>query len=121
MTGVGPGGKAEADANEAVTTPPHQECTARQLRNRRAASWRLQPLNCGCPTGPHADPLGCLCTPPPLSEHALDGWRDAAEHLLSNGETPLLPLEVRRGLWRRGGRERRLAELLHRACGQVAS
>lgn len=85
-----------------------------QLRRRRLAADRSVPLACGCRDG-----LTCRCTDPPLSKHALDGWRDAAEHVLASGRTPLLPLEVRRALWRRGGQDRELAERLHEACGQV--
>ncbi|WP_241011007.1 hypothetical protein [Mycobacterium camsae] len=47
----------------------------------------------------------------------LDGWRDAALHVLAVGQIPLLPIEVRRALWRRGGPDRVLAEKLHEAVG----
>ncbi|ORB16875.1 hypothetical protein BST37_05880 [Mycobacterium noviomagense] len=82
------------------------------MRRRRAASWRLVPLDCGC-----RDPWPCRCTQPPLTDCQLDGWRDAAQHVLDEGYMPLVPLEVRRALWRREGTDRRLAELLHRGCG----
>lgn len=95
--------------------------SVRQRQRRRATSQRLVPLDCGCPQGRHSDPISCLCTNPPLSTAALDGWRDAAEHVLSAGQIPLLPLEVRRSLWRRGGRDREIAELLHDACGGVVA
>ncbi|AFC44587.1 hypothetical protein OCU_33680 [Mycobacterium intracellulare ATCC 13950] len=72
------------------------------------------PLDCGC-----RDPWPCRCTEPPLSDKAIDGWRDAAEHVLATGQIPLTPLDVRRALWRRGGRDRELAEFLHHACGEV--
>jgi hypothetical protein len=86
------------------------------LRARRAASDRVPPLDCGC-----RDPWPCTCTEPPLSERAVAGWRDAALAVLSVGRTPLLPLEVRRALWRRGGADRVLAELLNDACGAEVS
>jgi hypothetical protein len=70
------------------------------------------PLDCGC-----RDPWLCRCTDPPLSDHQLDCWRDSALHILRLGNTPLLPIEARRALWRRGGADRVLAELLHDACG----
>lgn len=89
---------------------------AAQLRRRRAASKRMVALDCGCPTGPHSDPLTCRCTFPPLTENQLDGWRDAAKHVLAIGETPVVPIEIRRALWRRPA-DRELAELLHDACG----
>lgn len=82
------------------------------LHRRRAAAQRMVPLDCGC-----ADPWPCQCTQPPLSEHALDSWRATAEYLLANAGPPLVPLEVRRALYRRGGRDRELAERLHRGCG----
>lgn len=56
----------------------------------------MVPLDCGC-----RDPWPCRCTDPPLSEHALDGWRDAARHVLAVGRMPLVPLEVRRAFYRR--------------------
>jgi hypothetical protein len=56
-----------------------------------------------------------------LSAAALDGWRDAAQHILASGWIPLLPLEVRRALWRRQGADQLLAKRLHQACGEVAS
>jgi len=83
-----------------------------QLGRRREAARRSVPLDCGC-----RDPLPCNCTQPPISSVALDGWRDAALHVLSVGQLPLLPIEVRRSLYRRGGPDRVLAEKLHEACG----
>ena len=84
-----------------------------QLRARRAAARRLVPLDCGC-----RDPWPCRCTCTPLSQWALDGWRDAAAHLLDTGWMPVLPIEVCRALWRRGGPDRALAELV---WGEVAA
>jgi hypothetical protein len=89
---------------------------ATQLKRRRDQANRSVPLDCGCRDG-----WTCRCTDPPVSERALDAWRDAAEHVLETGRTPLLPLEVRRALWRRGGHDRQLAELLHDACGEMAT
>ena len=96
--------------------PPPRQCgpDPRPWRRRRAASWRLVPLDCGC-----RDPWPCRCTSPALSDAALDGWRDAANHVLAGGLTPLVPIEVRRALWRRQGADRLLAERLHQACGEV--
>lgn len=87
-----------------------------QLSRRRSQALRSLPLDCGC-----RDPWPCTCTQPPLSDRAIDGYRDAAEHILATGQTPILPLEVRRALWRRGGHDRELAELLHKACGEVVA
>ena len=86
------------------------------MRLRRGASRRMVPLDCGC-----RDPWPCRCTEPPLSEAALDAWHDAALHVLASGEIPLVPIEVRRAWWKRGGADRRLAQLLHTACGGQAA
>lgn len=90
----------------------HPQDIASQSRRRGDAAARSVPLDCGC-----RDPLLCRCTHPPISENALDAWRDAALQLLFARQMPLLPLEVRRALWRRGGPDRVLAERLHAACG----
>jgi hypothetical protein len=84
----------------------------RQLRRRRAASWRLPPLDCGC-----RDPWPCRCTEPPLSAKMLDAGRQAAEDILRSGYVPLLQFEVLRALYRRGGSDRALAEQLHELTG----
>ncbi len=99
----------------------HEHIAAGQRRNRpwrcrREASWRMVALDCGC-----RDPWPCRCTTPPLTDHALDGWRDAARHILDCGQIPLVPLEIRRALWRRQGADRLLVERLHQACGEAAS
>lgn len=76
-------------------------------------------LDCGCDT---ADPRLCRCTQPPLTDHAVDGWKSAAGYILdTTGQTPLLPLEVLRALYRRGGQDRALAEQLHAATGGVVA
>lgn len=86
-----------------------------QLRRRRNASRRLIPLDCGC-----RDPWPCRCTEPPLSQHQVNSWAKAARHILDTGHTPLLPLEVRRALYRRGGADWALTEL-HTACGEAVA
>lgn len=107
-----------SEAGATSTTPiAAQDSTCRadivsQLRRRRRAAERLAPLDCGC-----SDPWPCRCTEPPLTDRALDGWRDAAGHLFDAGKTPLLPLEVLQALYRRGGYDRDLAEQLHAAAG----
>ena len=85
----------------------------RRWNLRRAAAQRMVPLACGC--GP--DPWVCRCTEPHLSDVAIDGWRDAARHVLAAGQMPAVPLEVRRALYRRGGEDRELARILHGGCG----
>jgi hypothetical protein len=89
---------------------------AEWLRRHRATE-RLMPL---CRCGP--DPWLRRRRPqPPLTDHAVDGWHATAQHLLDVGCTPMLPPEALRALYRRGGRDRLLAERLHQACGEVAS
>lgn len=78
-------------------------------KRRHAAARRVPPLDCGC-----SDGWTCRCSEPPLSDKRIDGGRDAALHLLAVGRVPLLEVEVIRALWRRGGTDRELAELLHR-------
>lgn len=91
------------DRNHGATSSP------RQWRRRREASWRLPPRPCGC-----VDPSTCRCTEEPsLSDCQLDGWRDAALHLLATDLLPSVPAEVQRALWRRGGADRDLAKQLH--------
>jgi hypothetical protein len=58
----------------------------------------------------------------PLTEHQAECWHATVGHLAGAGLVPLVSsLEVRRGLWRRGGRDRKLAERLHKGCGQVVA
>lgn len=82
---------------------------------RYDAAVRLARLDCGC-----ADPWTCRCTDPPLTQRAVDGYRDAARYVMdTTGCTPLIPVEVLRALFRRGGGDRALAEQLHAAVGGV--
>jgi hypothetical protein len=104
------------------TAPVGRQCESDAwlagLHRRRVAAARSVPLDCGCCRDPL---LPCQCSQPALSVHAVDSWRDAALHIIEQGYMPLVPIEVRRALFRRGGRERQLAGLLHRGCeGRVA-
>jgi hypothetical protein len=98
-------------ANKSDNTNVDVRTLGAQLRRRRQAAARSVPLRCGC-----RDPWPCRCTQPLLSDNALDGWRDATCHVLRTGCIPLVPMEVRRALWRRPA-NRELAELLHELCG----
>lgn len=73
------------------------------LRPRKRASLRLLPLDCGC-----HDVLGCLCREVEITDRIVDGWQVASHHLLSMGLTPVVPVEIGRALWRRGGEDRKL-------------
>lgn len=97
-----------AASSQYYVSEPH-----RSWNRRRALAQRMVPLDCGC--GP--DPWVCRCTEPQLSDFAIDGWRDAALHVLAVGQMPLVPLDVRRALHRRGGPDRELARTLHAGCG----
>jgi hypothetical protein len=108
-----PYGLGPAGLHQSQPTAPYS-ATRRQcvdaLRRRRAACRRMPPLGCGC-----RDPWPCRCSDPPLTERQVDGWRDAALHVLGTDRIPLLPLEVRRALWRRGGADRALVQRLQDA------
>ncbi|WP_460358920.1 hypothetical protein, partial [Mycobacterium sp. ZZG] len=94
----------ETASTRSKATDFHQRSGVDAWTRRHEASQRVAPLDCGC-----RDPWICRHTDPPLSDQALDGWRDAALRLLFDGLIPLLPIEVRRALYRRGGPDRVLA------------
>lgn len=99
------------------TAPRPRQDYRSQDRRRRAAAQRLAPLDCG-----HRDPWPCRCTEPPLSDRAINGWRDAAQYVMeTTGRTPLIPIEVLRALWRRGGEDRAFAEELHSLSNGVVA
>uniref|UniRef100_A0A5Q5BKW4 Uncharacterized protein n=2 Tax=unclassified Mycobacterium TaxID=2642494 RepID=A0A5Q5BKW4_MYCSS len=76
------------------------------LRRRRAATYRLPVLACGC-----ADPWTCRhhTKHGSVTDQFVDGYRDAAEHLLASGLTPPPNLPAMRAMWKRGGHDQRLA------------
>lgn len=90
------------------TRPPARQDARSQMTRRRQAALRSAPLDCGC-----RDPWPCRCSEPPLSDKLVDAGRDAALHVLESGLVPLLKFEVLQALWRRGGEDRELAELLY--------
>jgi hypothetical protein len=54
-----------------------------------------------------------------MSDHQLNGYVDAARYILdTTGYMPVLPVEVLRRLWKRGGDDRALVEKLR--AGAVA-
>ena len=100
----------------ASCSPPWPNDRRSQLQRRQEAARRLPPLDCGC-----HDPWPCRCTEPPISDRVIDGWADAARYVLETScKTPIVPLEVLRALWRRGGEDRTLAEDLYARLGVVA-
>ena len=85
----------------------------REQHLRHAAAARLGVLLCGC-----TDPWGhrdCR-DPAPLTEVALDGWVAAITDVFTLQVSPMVPVEVLRALWRRGGDDRRLAQQVHQRC-----
>jgi len=55
-----------------------------------------------------------------LSDNQITAWADCARFILDTaGVTPVLPVEVLRALYRRGGDDRALAEKIHAATGGV--
>jgi hypothetical protein len=101
-----------------TTTNHHHEAGRRSHRTAlpghqrwRDAVRRMPRLDCGCRDI-------CWCTIPPMSDNQIDGYADAARFILdTTGCTPLLPIEVLRALYRRGGEDRVLAEKIHTATG----
>ena len=101
---------------ETTTIGHHHEAEGRfnhtglAPHQRWARSVRRSPLlDCGC----RAE---CHCALPPLTDYQLDGWADCARFVIDTaGCIPLLPTEVLRALWRRGGDDRVLAEKLRTA------
>jgi hypothetical protein len=72
-------------------------------RRRRAATYRVPPIDCGC-----ADPWTCRCyDAPEPSERNADGYHAAALHLLAAGLLPAPNLGAMRTLWRRRDSEQR--------------
>lgn len=88
----GPGTKSEAtttaakhaDSRNDTALPRQCAADTRPWRQRRQASYRLIPLDCGC-----RDPWPCRCTVPPLSDKTVDAGRAAALHVLDQGRVPL--------------------------------
>jgi hypothetical protein len=107
----------EAAPSKSTATDSRQSNGVAAWKRRHEAARRVVPLDCGCP-----DPWPCRCSDPPLSEKMIDAGRDAALHILEfTNRVPLLEIEVLQALWRRGGDDRVLAELLRDLTrGQVA-
>ena len=72
----------------------------------------MPPLACG-----HRDPWPCRHYEPPPTQRMVDAGAAAAAHLLELGHTPILKTDVLRGLWRRGGADRQLAQHLYELAG----
>lgn len=81
------------------------ECLAGPRRRRAAAQW-MKPLHCGC-----RDPWTCRHhdDDQPITEQWVNGYRDAAEHLLAEGYPPAPNIPAMRVMWQRRGDDQRLA------------
>lgn len=76
------------------------------IRRRRAYADKASLLSCGRCT----DPWTCRCREAqPINDQYVDGYRDAAKHLLAQGLTPAPNVDAMRILWRRGGDDQRIA------------
>jgi hypothetical protein len=75
-----------------------------QLRRRRDAALRLEPLVCGC-----RDPWPCRCHDYEQSDVQFDAYQDAAQHLMELDLSPGPDVVAMRRMWRRGGHSQRLA------------
>ncbi|WP_072687796.1 hypothetical protein [Rhodococcus marinonascens] len=88
--------------------------TTKYLRRRATASQRLEPFPCG-----HRDPWICSCSDTKPAPDA-DVVAAAARHLVSAIGMPGTGYDIGavRSLWRRGGGDAHLAELINR-CGGI--
>lgn len=105
----GGGPTPEAADHTTNTTSRHQETGSAEyiagLRRRRAATYRLPQLECGCvETWPHK------CDSQEPSEQSVDGYAAAARHLLDYSLLPAPQLAEMRRLWNRKGRDRQLVQ-----------
>jgi hypothetical protein len=80
----------------------------RQLKQRRAASHRLPVLESGRSDPWHRDD-------PPIN-----GYEDAARHLLDHGLLPAPSREGLQAMWKSGGESRRAAEAIAQRWGVAA-
>lgn len=78
------------------------------LKLRRAAAQRL----------PGGDPWPAEYEPVPITDNQAESWHATVEHLNHAGCLALVPIAIRRELWRRGGTDRQLS--LRLRCGEVA-
>lgn len=104
-------GQVSAASKPLVEDSQQHSGVAGWERRRRAAR-RVEPWDCGC-----SDPWTHRCLDPAPSDRMVEAGRDAALHLLADGYVPLLKADVLQSLSRRGGDDRRLAELLFEAAG----
>lgn len=92
--------------------PRVSDCSAPvRMRRRAEAAHRLEG---GDPWPREHDALE-------LSADAVSAWAYAANHLLADGLTPIVPVEVLRELHRRGGQDRAVAVEVYESGGTSAA
>jgi hypothetical protein len=94
------GNGAESSPDDTPKGNLYLSLICRQLRARRAASYRLPVLECGRSDPWHYRPPGAA------------GYEDAALHLLELGLTPAPNRDGLMAIWRRGGHSRQAAEFI---------
>jgi hypothetical protein len=88
-------------ASRTAADDHHPTNVARQLRRRRAASYRCTPLDCG-----HRDPWPCKhYRDPYVSDKQAEAAVAAIEHLDLVGTPGLLDVNTCRAMWRVGFRD----------------
>ena len=103
---IGPAGNGTDSESTRAADTSQSNNAALQLRRRRRAAYRCEPDTSGC-----RDPWRPW-RPEHLSESYVDGYRDAARHLLAQGLLPAPNAPAMRVLWGRRGADQRLARTL---------
>ncbi len=84
--------------------------TSEHLRRRAEAAHRLWGGDPWLPSYDDSQPTA----------HQLEAWHQAVNHIVADGLTPMLPVDVLRAMWRAGGPARDAAERVRRAGGVAA-
>jgi hypothetical protein len=100
--------RSPGTARATSTTPLATTHYIAGLHRRRAATYRVPPLDCNC-----RDPWTCRCrSDAQPSERMVDAYRDAALTISAVGLTPALFVPEGRALWRRGRADRDLVRAI---------
>jgi hypothetical protein len=102
---------AQQTSGHHSTTETHCTGIAAQLRRRRAASFRLQPLaHSGV-----SDPWPSEYQPP-----GVNGYQQAALHLLADGLIPFPNVDALRQMWKASNESRRAAAIIAKSWGMAS-
>jgi len=114
---VCPGTMSRATSESTTTTASDTSQYIAGLHRRRSVTLRVPPYgDCPC-----RDPWVCRCGDyTELSEAYVDGYRDAARHLLAQGLLPAPNVPAMRVMWGRRGADQRLARTLAESWQVVA-